>query len=56
MKVVKSMIFGMAIGTIVGMAMFPELDRKTQKNIRKAKRKAACMASDTYDNIICYMK
>lgn len=56
MKVVKSMMFGLVIGTVMGMIMFPELDRKTQKNIKKAKRKAMCMANDTYDNIMCYMK
>lgn len=56
MKMVRTMLIGMTIGTILGMAIFPELDRKTRKNINKAKRKAMCMANDTYDNIMCYMK
>ena len=56
MKIVKSMMFGLAIGTVMGIVMFPEFDRKTQRNIKRAKKRARCMANDTYDNIMCYMK
>ena len=34
MRVIKSMILGLAIGTIMGIVMFPELDRRTQKECR----------------------
>ena len=56
MRVIKSMILGWAIGTIMGIVMFPELDRRTQRNIKRAKKRAMCMANDTYDNIMGYMK
>lgn len=56
MRVVKSMILGLAVGTIMGIVMFPEFDRRTQRNIKRAKKRARCMANDTYDNIMCYMK
>ena len=52
MRVIKSMILGLAIGIV----MFPELDRRTQRNIKRAKKRAMCMANDTYDNIMGYMK
>ena len=48
MRVIKSMILGLAIGTIMGIVMFPELDRRTQRNIKRAKKRAMCMANDTY--------
>lgn len=56
MRVIKSMILGLAVGTIMGIIIFPEFDRKTQRNIKRAKKRARCMANDTYDNIMCYMK
>ena len=28
MKIVKSMMLGLAIGTVMGIVMFPEFDRK----------------------------
>ena len=56
MRVIKSMILGLAIGTIMGIVMFPELDRRTQRNIKRATNRAMCMANDTYDNIMGYMK
>ena len=44
MRVIKSMILGLAIGTIMGIVMFPELDRRTQRNIKRAKKigRASC--------------
>ena len=56
MRVIKSMILGLAIGTIMGIVMFPELDRRTQRNIKRAKKRAMGMANDTYDSIMGYMK
>ena len=31
MKIVKSMMLGLAIGTVMGIVMFPEFDRKTKR-------------------------
>ena len=53
-RMIKSMLFGLLLGTVVGIFMFPGLDRKTQKNIRRAKKKAMCMADDYCDNLMCY--
>ena len=56
MRVIKSMILGLAIGTIMGILMFQQLHTTTQRNIKRAKKRAMCMANDTYDNIMGYMK
>lgn len=55
-KLIKGMAAGALIGTAVGMAVLPQLDRKTQKNMRKFGRKLSNMAEDTYDNIVSKMK
>ena len=51
MRVIKSMILGLAIGTIMGIVMFPELDRRTQRNIKRAKKRAMCMSNDKKLNL-----
>ena len=47
------MLRNMATGAIIGMTVtamiLPQLDRKTQRNIRRAGKRACLMAEDAYD-------
>lgn len=54
-KVIKSLAIGTVFGVAIGMMILPELDRKTQRNIRKTSKKLMCAAGDAYDNILDYM-
>lgn len=51
---------GMAAGAVVGMAVsaviLPQLDRRTQKNLRRVGRRALSMAEDACDMVMGYMK
>ena len=40
------------IGAAVGMAVMPQLDRKTQKMLKKAGRKLVNFAENSYENVI----
>ena len=53
-RMIKSMLWGLLVGTAVGILLFPELDRRTQRNIKRAKKRAMCMAGDCYDNFPYY--
>ena len=54
------MIRGVVVGTVIGVAittvMLPQLDRKTQRNLKRVGRRAMNMAEDTCDMIMGYMK
>ena len=54
------MLKGMAAGAVIGMAVsavvLPQLDRRTQKNIRRVGRRAMNMAEDAYGMMMGYMK
>lgn len=54
-KIIKSLVIGTIFGVVIGMMMLPELDRKTQRSIRKTGKKLMCTAGDAYDNILDYM-
>ena len=54
-KVIKSLAIGTVLGMAVGMMVLPELDRKTQRNIRRTSKRLRCAAGDAYDNILYYM-
>ncbi|MBD7913820.1 YtxH domain-containing protein [Clostridium sp. Sa3CUN1] len=51
---------GMAAGAVVGMAVsaviLPQLDRRTQKNLRRVGRRAINMAENTCDMVMGYMR
>ena len=51
-KVIKSLAIGTVLGMAVGMMVLPELDRKTQRNIRRTSKRLRCAAGDAYDNIL----
>lgn len=54
------MLKGMAAGAVIGMAVsavvLPQLDRRTQRNIKRVGRRALNMAEDTCDMVMGYMK
>ncbi|MGG7212723.1 YtxH domain-containing protein [Clostridium nigeriense] len=54
------MLKGMAVGAVIGMAVsavvLPQLDRRTQRNIKRVGRRAMNMAEDTCDMLMGYMK
>lgn len=54
-KVIKSLAIGTIFGVAIGMMVVPELDRKTQRNIRRTSKKLKCVAGDAYDNILDYI-
>ncbi|NFG63429.1 MULTISPECIES: YtxH domain-containing protein [unclassified Clostridium] len=56
-KFTKGIVAGALISTAVGMAFMPNLDRRTQKKMRRVGTKMRNMAEDTYDNMMnCCMK
>lgn len=54
------MLKGMATGAVIGMAVsavvLPQLDRRTQRNIKRVGRRALNMAEDACDMVMTYMK
>lgn len=54
-KVIKSLAIGTIFGVAIGVMVLPELDRKTQRNIRRTRKKIMCAAGDAYDNILDYI-
>ena len=54
-RVIKSLAIGTIFGVAIGMMVLPELDRKTQRNLRRTGRKIKCIAGDAYGNILEYI-
>ena len=54
------MLKGMATGAVIGMAVsavvLPQLDRRTQRNMRRVGRRALNMAEDACDRVMTYMR
>lgn len=54
------MLRNMATGAIIGMTVtamiLPQLDRKTQRNLKRAGKKAYLIAEDAYDIMTGYMR
>ena len=51
-KFTKGIVAGALISTAVGMMVMPNLDRKTQRKMRKAGMKMKNMAEDTYESMM----
>lgn len=54
------MLRNMATGAIIGMTVtamiLPQLDRRTQRSLRRAGKKAYLLAEDTYDAMMGHMR
>lgn len=55
-KMIKGLAVGAMVGAAVGIMAFPELDRKTQRSIKRGRRRMMGMAEDAYGNMMHYMK
>lgn len=55
-KMMRSMAAGAMLGMAVSAMVLPQLDRRTQKNIRRASKRAMHMAGDAYETIMDYIK
>lgn len=55
-KSIRNIATGAVVGAAVSAMIFPQLDRKYQKSIKRLGKKACHMAGDTYYNIMDYMK
>ncbi|ACD51995.1 YtxH domain-containing protein [Clostridium botulinum] len=53
----KGIVAGALISTAVGIMVMPNLDRRTQRKMKKAGIKMRDMAEDTYESMMgCCMK
>lgn len=52
----KRFATGILIGAATAIVVLPQLDRKTQKAVRRTGKKMYCMAGDAYDNVMHYIK
>lgn len=55
-RMVKSLMLGTMIGVTAGIMVLPQLDKKTQKAIRRGGKRVLGMAEDAYENIMDHMK
>lgn len=56
LRTLKGMAAGAVVGVAVSAVILPQLDRRTQKNLRRVGKRAINMAEDTYDMVMGYMK
>lgn len=50
-RYINGMIAGVMVGAAIGVMVLPQLDRKTQKAVRKAGQRIMNIAEDSYDNM-----
>ncbi|MEG0296533.1 MAG: YtxH domain-containing protein [Clostridium sp.] len=55
-KMLKGLAVGTIVGAAVGMMVFPELDRKKQRALRKTAKRMSGMAEDFYGDMMYKMK
>jgi len=52
----RNIAAGAVVGAAVSAMVFPQLDRKYQRSIKKLSKRACHMAGDTYDTLMDYMR
>ena len=52
----KRFATGIVVGAAAAIVVLPQLDRKTQRAVRRTGKKMCCMAGDAYDNVLHYIK
>jgi gas vesicle protein len=52
----KTIVTGAVLGAAVSAMMYPQLDRRQQRNIKRMGKRAAHMAGDVYDQVMGFMK
>lgn len=56
LRMLKGMVTGAVIGMAVSAVVLPQLDRRTQRNMKRVGRRALNMAEDACDMVMGYMK
>ncbi|SFU50554.1 hypothetical protein SAMN04487886_10432 [Clostridium sp. DSM 8431] len=49
-KYLNGMMTGVMVGAAVGMTVMPQLDRRTQRMVKRAGRKIIDLAENSYEN------
>lgn len=55
-RMVKTLMVGTMLGVTAGIMMLPQLDRKTQRTIRRSGKRVLGMAENAYENMMDHMK
>ncbi len=55
-KFIKGMIMGAVMGAAIEMIMFPQMDRRTQRNMRRMGNRMRHMAGCTYDGMCDWIR
>lgn len=55
-RFMKGIVAGTVIGMAAAMMIIPSMDRRTQRNMRRAGRRMIDMAEDTYDGVMGFMR
>ena len=55
-RMIKGLAVGAMVGAAVGIMAFPQLDRRTQRNIKRTRRRMMGMAEGAYENMLDYMR
>lgn len=56
LRMLKGMVTGAVIGMAVSAVVLPQLDRRTQRNMKRVGRRALNIAEDACDMVMGYMK
>ena len=56
MKYLSGMVTGIVVGATVGAMVLPQLDRKTQRAVKKAGKTMLGMAEDSYEGMMGIIK
>lgn len=51
-RYLNGMMTGVVVGAALGMAVMPQLDRRTQKMVKKVGRRVMDFAEDSYENMM----
>ena len=55
-RMVKSLMIGTMLGVTASAMLLPQLDRKTQRTIRRSGKRVLNMAENAYENLMDHMK
>lgn len=55
-RVMRNMAAGVILGAAVSAMVLPQLDRRSQRNLKRAGKRAVNVAGDAYDTLMGYMK
>lgn len=55
-RMIKSLMVGTMLGVTAGIMVLPQLDRRTQRAIRRSGKRVLGMAENAYENMMDHMK